>query len=206
MSEAYERAVNYGVQHLNGAFVGAGRPRRIFKGSSTRITGTDIFWMIVLTIPSLGILALLVWVASFIPGLNAFITPWVLFIAPVFGALAGILLSSKFTPYAKYSGEGLMDFFAVNRQSLAKAFIWKLNGQKTMIGEASSRVDGKRKIEKVEYWMGTARSQLVPMQSPYTNNEIVVVDLEPRTIQTSWRSDLAKKNLAQQQTKKKVIG
>lgn len=206
MSELYERATQYGTTHLNAFFVGKGRSRRLWKGSGTRIDGTDIFWMVVFTIPSFLILALIVWLASFSEFLSAFLTPAILFVSPAGGVVFGIVLSAKITPYKKHSGEGILDFIKVNQRNLREAIVWRLNGQTTMYGEEQSKVDGKYKIERVRYWQGSARAQRKVLQSPYTKNQIVRVQLDPISVQTTWKSDIADKEMRREQQRRKVIG
>lgn len=186
MSEAADRAVRYGNVHLNKAFVQRNRPIRLFRRSSVRISFPDIFWMILMLLPT----ALVLWafgtLVGMIPGLQDLFGWWLIFLSPFFAWVAGRYVSARFTPYGKHTGEGLSEYMMVNRELVRDTVIRRLYGMAPIFGSVESRATGRRKIVRATYWLGTAPAEHLPLLNPHTRNQYVNIRQIAMSEPTDW--------------------
>lgn len=206
MSEAYNRAVRYGNVHLNKAFVQRYRPIRLWKRSSVRISAPDIFWMIIMLLPSALFMLGLGWLLGSIPGLNGIFGWWWVFLSPVFAFLAGRYVSARFTPYGRHTGEGLGEYIKVNRELLKDHFIRRLYGFRRIYGEVLSRAGGRNKIVRATYWLGTAPSEHIPLYNPHTDNRYVNVRRIPMSEPTDWVKESNRRSRNRARAQREVRG
>lgn len=172
MDDEYERAMQYATFHLNPVFVKDQRRHRI--GATTkRWDWDDVFWSIVVLIPTCLILWFVLKAAVLIPAVRQYLHPFFAFaIGPFVAILAGREISKRTNPYRKEkagsalgSGESLASYFKVRQDKAVEQLIWKSHGQRTCHVMTDSYATGKRKHVACKVWMGTAPSQHSP-QSP----------------------------------------